>query len=457
MDTRDLTNALREATEDLAPRPDFAEAVVSGGRRRRTRTRLGAAALATTAAAVVAAVVVVGSTETAAPPPGQGDATPTPVHEPKVDTRMTLSGGNLLDDKQATARVIAAWTPGLDNDPAGDMLADRLGEPHVYWHGTTPAGPAAVVMQTVRLAADDRLPPAQRGQEVLAIGLVTTPPGTDEPRLIGLQVEFDGLGGHFLMPDDRTVVALSPVGPDFDSGAEALWVSDAISYDEDGRSQREWESIYSSELVTLTQLPEGTNPLNVRLVISGGNAPPARGGKMGAHLDLLITSGYPAQLTPVDRGLGWKTRLETGQPRGLERPEEVFTTAVRDSGLLDASSYTDDSPDWTVVAGMADGRTVVLGEWQELDNPAQLYAVLLDREGRVRSVEHVAAADRNNPLPVVYRLPDEQGTVVAAFGEQLSWRGSPSSPWSEPVDDVALLPPDATEVQVGSQVVELGS
>jgi hypothetical protein len=475
MDTRELTHALREATADLTPPPGFAEAVVDGGRRRRTRARIGAAAVVATAAAV-AAVVVVGPTQLAAPPAGRSTVAPTPPAEPKVDKRLTMSGGDLLDDDEATGRILDAWNIGIDSKPPHqglpvglvdlDLYQDRLGEPHVYWHGTTPAGPAAIVMQNIRVPETDEFPPERRGQVELAIGLVASPDGRAgepasrvfQPALLGIQSESSAPGGFFLMPDDRTVVAVNPFQADEagdQAGDQALWVSDAISYGDDGRSHREWTELSSGELVSMVHLPEDTTPLNIRLVVGPANEPPSREGKMGAHLELRITSSYPetAPATP-DRGLRWTARMAVGQPRRVDRPEDVFTAALRDSGVLDASSYTNDSPEWTVVAGMADGRTAVLGEKQELDNPAYVYAVLLDHQGAVQRVERVGVARREVALPVVYRLPDEQ-FVVAAHGRQLSWRGSSTEAWSASVTDAALVPAESTQVRVGTEVVEL--
>ncbi|MFC4856576.1 hypothetical protein [Actinophytocola glycyrrhizae] len=455
MDTREFADALREATADRVPREGFAEAVLSGSRRRRTRNRLTATAAVTGVAAAVAAVVLTVPSQSSLPP-GDSTAVTSP---PKQDLRLTRSGGELIGDADLTGRAVDAWNAGMAGAPVNPdgALDDRLGEPHVYWAGDTPVGDTVIVMQIVRLPADERVPPEERGQEVLVTGIVATAPGTDELRLLGAQ--DDPRAGQFLLPDDRTVLAVTYAGM---SGTEyeniGLWASPEIRYAEDGTAGRDWIPVAIDDGVGIGTLPSGTNPLNVRLV-TGQEAPSARvEQKTGAHLPLLRTATYPEPApSPQPHGLEWEGTLAVGEPRDLAPPpSDIFVTAIRDDGILDSASYTEQQAKWTVVAGTAGDATVILGEHQELDHPAYLYAVTLGPDERtVAGVERVAEIDRDHALPVAYQLPDAQGTVIAAQGKSLSYRASADAAWSTPVDDAALVPADATQVRVGNEVIDL--
>ncbi|MCT2585061.1 hypothetical protein [Actinophytocola gossypii] len=452
MDTRDLTNALREATDDIEPPPGFTDSVVHGGRHRRTRTRRAVtAAVAGTAVLTAAvAVAVVVPTQGAGPlPPGVSKTE----RAPKADMRLNLSGGELVHEQAVVSQVVEAWNTGMTGAPVNPdgALDDRLGEPHVYWAGETPYGVAALVMQTVRLPGDDRVPPEQQGQERVVTGLVAPAPGTDEPRLLGVQVDAPGQLGYFLLPDDRTVLAVAP--PHVPGG---LSISPEIRYAGNGTSSRAWTEVPIDGGAGVLQLPEGTNVHNVRLVAGRPDEP--ENAKLGGHLPLLRTATYPDPAPePAFHGLGWNGTLVAGEPRDLSRtPEDVFVTAVRDGNVLDPWSYVPRAPEWTVVAGLADGTTVVLGEWQELDHPAYLYAVTLRPGGyEVARVARVSEVDPERPLPVVYRVPGGQEVVVAARGQQLSYRTADDGTWSQPVADAALVPADTVSVRVGDEVVDL--
>lgn len=452
MDTRDLTHALREATEGLAPRAGFADAVVTGGRRRRTRNRLTLTTAVAGTAAVVTAVVVAGPGPLSAPPPpGASSIAP----QPKQDWRLGHFAGEHIDDPVRTTEIIETWTTGLQGGRSGPAnqngaLDQRIGDPHIYWAGETPYGEAAIVVQNVRLPADDRVPPEQQGQERIATGLVSAMPGAPEPRLLGVQVDGPGSMGHFLLPDDRTVVAVA--APD-----QAMWASGGIRYDEEV-SQRDWTAVPMRDGVGVVRLPEDTNPHNVRLVAGAEDHPPRREHmKTGAHLPLLRTATYPhASPEPAWHGLAWKGTMFAGEQRTLGLPPgDLFGTAMRDRGILDPSSYTPKAPEWMVVAGTPDERTVIVGEWQELDHPAYLYAVTVAEDGRtVLDVSRGSQVDPAKPV-ALYRLDENTGHVVAAQGRSLRYRPSPYAAWTDPVADAVLVPDHAVHVLADDDVVPL--
>lgn len=453
MDNTQLTTAMREATEDLEPQDDFAAAVLRGGRRRRTRGRvaIGAAITGAVAAAVVAAVAV--PARLSAPPPGEQ-------HDgPKQEQLLARSGGDLVHDRDTVRLATTAWQDSVDTTYVNEFgyLSHRLGEPHVYWAGTTPAGAAAVITQAAVLPASDNVEASDRGQRVVAVGLLVTSPGAKrELELVGVQFDGDhnGYGGYFVFPDNRTVLGIEP------EAGLALFVSPNTAIGAGGRSRRHWTELPGHDGVSYTQLPEPANPRNIRLAVSqAGGDPNAGEQKLGAHLPLLSAVDYIAERegVDVDNGLPWPARdMTVGDETTLPRtPLDLFGTALRESGLLDSASFDEEElgAHWQVVAGMADGRTMIVGPYQELDNPAYLFTVLVRAGGAVEKVARGPAVDPDAVLPVRVRLPGGQGWVVAAQGHQLTHRTGGA--WSAPVADAALVPDATTQVRVDGQAVDL--
>jgi len=448
MDTRDLTQALHEATAGLEPRAGFTDDVVAGGRWRRTRNRvtLASAVAATVAVAVVA---VTGPTPVSAPPPpGASNALPVS----KGDWRMSHQGGEHVDDPVRTTEIIEAWIAGLRPEtPMADAAdySDRPGDPHVFWAGDTPYGEAAIVMEIVRLGPND---------ERILTGLVAAAPSSPEPRLLGTQVDGPGEQGRFVLPDNRTVLAVAP--PDW-----GLWVSPEIRYTDEG-SRRDWTALAITGGVGIGRLPDGANPLNARLAAGDPSSPPTReNAKLGAHLPMVVTGGYPFPdpPRPLKRGLPWTSSVVIGdQTLAPKNARGLFTDALRTSALLDPSSYDDEqrSP-WLLTTARQGAPVVIVGEHQELDHPAYLYAVVLDPVSGEPGVERIGVVDQSATLPVVHRLADDGGAgtgggwVVAALGKTLSHRSGPEEAWSAATPDAAWLPDDTTQVLVGDEVVNL--
>jgi len=451
-DTTRLTTAMREATDGLEPPEDFTAAVLRGGRRRRTRGRvaIGAVVTGVVAAAVVTAAAV--PHRLAAPPPGGQP------EQPKLEQILVRSGGDLIHDRDTVRLARTAWQESVDTTYLNDFgyLSQRQGEPHVYWAGTTPAGPSAIVTQTVVLPTNDNVAPTDRGRQVVAVGLLVTSPGAKrELELVGVQLDGDqnGHGGYFLFPDNRTVLGIEP-----DDDGMALFVSPVTTIGTDGRSRRPWTELPAHDGVSYVRLPHPANPRNVRLVVSeAGGDPNAGEQKIGAHIPLLLTTDYLAEREGihVDNDLSWPSgSIPVGEKHKLPRsPANLFGTALRESGLPDPTSFEDTAGRWLVVAGMADGRTMIVGSYQELDNPAYLFTVLVRADGSVEKVTRGPVADPDAVLPVGVRLPDGQGWVVAAVGHQL--RHNAGGAWSAPVADAALVPDASTDVRVDGQDVTL--
>jgi len=211
--------------------------------------------------------------------------------------------------------------------------------------------------------------------------------------------------------------------------------------------------------IAQVRLPKAANPRNVRLVVSETGADPNAGEqKMGAYLPLLPAAFFidpSAGVTP-DNGLGWPPGdLLTGRDYDLPRsPINLFDIGLRESGLIDPASYEPIAAQWLVVAGLGDERVAIIGTYQEMDNPAYLFQVLVRPDGTVLEVKRGAPVVPSATLPIAVRMSNGAGWVVAARGEQLSHRTG-SGAWSPPLPDAGLAPDGATQVRVGDQVVNL--
>lgn len=436
MDHPDLVTALRHATEELAPRAGFADDVVIGARKRSARNRATIAIALTGTAALVAAVVVATPRSLSDPPPG-AQVTP-PV---KVDRFMNHQGGEHIGDTGRSTDVLEAWTAGLwrwPADPANDY-DDRPGDPHVYWSGDTPYGDAAIVVERVTLRSNT---------ERLLTGVVST--ATDSPglQLLGVQVGDPGEAGHFVLPDNRTILTIA-------RPAMRLWVSPQILYDTPV-SEREWTQVPVRDGVGIFQLPEGANPLNTRLVAAEQDViPNRRNAAASTNLSLALTVRFPVAVAPQPfrRGLPWRVQVDDGQVRELFDPAEHFVSALRMSEKLDPYSYREQQPPW-LISMRSPAGFLIIGEKQELDQQAYIYALTSAIDG-TSTVERLAAADPDALLPVVYRISEGGGWVVAAIGKQFSYRTSQTTTWSNPIQGLGTLPPDATQVRVGGQIVDL--
>ncbi len=145
-----------------------------------------------------------------------------------------------------------------------------------------------------------------------------------------------------------------------------------------------------------------------------------------------------------------------GTTRTTAYPYDTFTEYVADEAHGPAGSMG--PAQWFATGVLDDGTEVVVGgEMLGVVEPTQIYAVVQGKHGT--QVMHAGRAERTAPLPVRVELPDQQGWVVAAYGAKLRYRGADGSEWSRAVEDAALLPPTATEVEVtgpdGRHVVRL--
>jgi hypothetical protein len=451
MDTDELTQALRAATADLEPRHGFTAAVLRGGRRRRIRTR----AMIITGTAALIAIVGTGLYLIWHDPP--------PHVELANDPRLTQpTKGDLAGDQAFVNSAARAWRAGLPHswNASRGIFDDLRGQPHVYWAGTTPAGPAAVVLQRAYLHPHGDLSPDQFNTSQTLVGLVATDPADGVLKLVYDQYQPSGMGpqGYFQFgPGDRTLLVVDHGTP--------LFFSPTPLRAEDGRVSRSWQRMTITDGVAIAQLPADGRAVDARVVARA--TPPGldeRDLSLPGQLYLEPSSSYLAFASsgppPTGGGISFNRLpwldepaqdMRVGRPFQLPIPADPrldWMRKVEDAGLVDSGFSARGLGGWFVRAGLNDGRVAVVSELQMGNDASQIYAVLLKPDGSVDRVVPGGVVDPASPLPVRLRLPDRQGWVAAHYGGALSYRTGPNAAWRDAGHNAALLPDNATEVLV---------
>jgi hypothetical protein len=443
VNTTELSAHLRDATDGLATRPDFADAVLRGGRRRRARRRLTVAASVLAVAAVAATATVV----------TQREDDPAPV----ADARLTMpTKGDLAGDQAFLDETREVWQRDLPIAPeARDRYYDDLrGDPHVYWAGNTPAGRAAVVLQQVYVHPNNQVP--EDGLRT-AEGLVAVDPDDGQLKLVTTRMigwDEPGVADYYKFgPDDRTVLIV-------DNGKPLHY---AFEYTDKGTAEFRkikvsWRQAKPDGGVAIVSVPSAEN--SRAIIAYEGNSPPEL---ISWYDNSLVTTAASAYLglRLTDPAYRMRTDLlpwgevvwELGEPLGL--PPVVL------DGMWGYFRYVPHVSDyavgrWTIAARLPDGRVLVLKESQTGDAKPRLVA----RMGTNPSAETLALIDGGTMdpgavLPVRFRIPDGGGWIVADKGKELSYRTSPGAAWQKSGRDAALLPANATEVLVGEHFVRL--
>jgi hypothetical protein len=462
MNTDELTTHLHEATDGIELPPGFAATVARGGRRRQHRYRIAVATTATAALAVV------------------GGGTYAMVTDSGVAENQIMAGwlagptkGDLAGDQQFLDEAVTAWETGKARSPnaSAGVFDDLRGVPHVYWAGDTVAGRTAVVVQQAYLHPHAELPGGVADTLQTLVGLVATDPADGKFKLVGDQFQTapgGPLPGSFLFGEKNEVLLVVDRG-------ELLWENHIALGFEPGAVPTEevlrsaWEPVsigdgVAVEAFTTDPVPEfvvsGADPIATSAVQLP--LPPAT-----RYLHAAEAGGTGPLTSRGENALGWRGELRVGASGGPEiTPEDVFFDAVaaadpnlQQGGIeisVDAGAGSLPNHErWQVVAGLTDGRTVVLGDYRNAySTPYRFYAVLVHPD---LSTELLTGdvVNRNRTLPVRFRLPDGQGWLVAAKGAPLSYRTTSGGAWQVAGTDAALVPDETTQVKVGEQVVDL--
>jgi hypothetical protein len=370
---------------------------------------------------------------------------------------LASTKGELAGDQAFLTEVVTAWRDGLSVAPAaasGDY-DDRLGDPHVYWAGNTPAGRAAIVLQEIQV---DDSEVAKRTVE----GLVAIDPDDGKLKLVSTQARGEGQLGmtdfYKFGADDATLLVVDEGTP--------LYYTHEFAHPGlvtgDMTPEIEWHTVQATDGVALVSIPAGKV---FPTVAYQGNQPSSAidwATLSPTFFDTGIATAsrfLAARLADPDfrtSFLPWTEAWQIGTPLDLSPAE----CAARLGETLENPGLprSDYEGQWGILAALPDGRQVALREQQSRDGGPQLVGMIQKDVGggeSIGTVIHGGAIDRNAVLPVKYRVPEGGGWIVAQRGQTLSYRTTPEGQWQDAGKDSALLPDNAVEVKVGDQVVQL--
>lgn len=442
MNTEDLTRALRDATEDIEPRNSFTTDVMRGGKRRQFRRRM---AVTGTLAVVMAAGVVVSVAPWAPPSPAITAAAPSPL-------LTAATRGDLAGDADYLRDAKTAFTKGMAVLPDTVRPETRLiGEPRVYWAGNTPAGKVAVVVQEREreqggvVYLPDGIVVDASSIQPFTIGLVAGESATLVNSAWSSSLDDPGAQGFAFLfgPSDRYSIAFS--------GGAPLHVSPEWKIGDDGRGVREWTTMKDLDGISFHEFPQSVRGADVRVVRAKD---PAKAGYPEALITLpasLYAEGFDKQSKPIPgRTMDWPQN----QPLRTGATKAAPLTGDLDVGSeLQAAGYGDPFArvgviGFEVIADLPGGGSVVGVEYVPNHTGSRLYLGYRDATGKVTKWAYGGQLHAQEPLPVKVKLENGQGTLVAAHGANLRYRTTTDGPWTDAGKDAALLPANATQVEV---------
>ncbi|MEV6924434.1 hypothetical protein AB0M46_07985 [Dactylosporangium sp. NPDC051485] len=416
-----VSTALRDVASGIEPNPELVRIVRRHGRARRRRRN----ALYVATAAVLALAVAGGAVQWYMPF-GKADRGPG-----WADT-WTGTQGDLIGDQAYLNSVKAAWKGShqASANASRGIFDDLRGEPEIKWAAHTPAGRAAVVTQRARLHRHGALAPDDAGRMATLVGFVSDIDG--RPTVVDDDYGPGGtpeVTGFFAGADRSTLIVI-----DF---AESLQYSIGREYHPDGTVTRDWKPLPFQQGVAVVTTPKGVAASGVRVAADPAQPLAYR----------LANTGD--QWTYQDHRLQWKAGFQlTGPdtPQSVEAGQQACEAlSSADSVGVDLLGYAGFNPLWCATGTTPDGRSVVVGEKQIGDDPSYLYYAL--GSGAAIRYGNAGPVDASKPVPVLFALPDRQGFVAVRKDATLRYRVG-NGAWQGERRNAALLPPEATEVQV---------
>lgn len=422
MNDTDVRAILHRATDHLSSPDGLVADVRRGGRRRVVRRRTALAS----GLAVVAAASVGGALRFASAGGERID-----VASPLFDDPTR---GDLARDSAFLRQVTAAWRRAT-----GAAELWLRGEPHVVWAGSTPKGGAAYVTQR---GPDDPVATKPKGQRLIGYAgfVVPTPTGLRVLRFERLDDSgyLDGNSQAALLGPDRDTLLVLDFG-------RPVEYSPSMSYAPDGRIVRQHLPVTFRDGAASLAVP----PQRTKVTIAVGRAP------MSADSRILVVNEHEilfpdGKERPEPRRFGyvlpgadraWGASVEpVGWPLGAVIAFAPFVDSVG------THAVNAEAVDLVVFGAVPDGRRLLVGTIQYDDDPGHAVAMLGRRESEY-TVVATQAVDWRAPLPVRLRLPDGQGTLVAAPEAKLAYRTGGGA-WQDAGRGAALLPAGATEARV---------
>ncbi|MET9224937.1 hypothetical protein [Lentzea sp. NPDC003310] len=393
----ELKQAMEAATADLDVRPGFLGDVMTGGRRRHTRRLVTLTAVVALLAGAVAGGVLMRPSS----PDDRASG---------IDPRLTAAtAGNLSSSKDDVDRALAVWRTA-QTSAFGEGITDFSMASHVYWIGTTDDGPAAVVVQPVRVTGS---PDPKPLVGVVAMG-----------RLVDREVVLDPSderGRYDFGTAKGTQVVLSL--------GKRLFLSQDPVRGQDDRLTRQWRELAAdaSGVAVVSALPQSA-PVFVR-----ADSAPRPDDFTARPVRSKAETGQGRAFIPRT-GLGWTlVNCKSESPQRTRSPVQAQEDLQR-RALLDYLVSNDAAGTWEVCAWTPDGRFALAFEAF-----GRLYGALYTAEGTFSAGVVGGPAVKGTVAPVRLVLPDGQGTIVAEQGALIG---------PEQRETVWLAPAGTTEVTV---------
>ncbi len=370
----ELKQALEAATADLDVRPGFVGDVMTGARRRHTRKLLAVTAAVALLAGVTTGVVLTRSSSDD--------------RLMAIDARMVApTGGDLASSQKDIYRALALWRNAQNTPRFGENVTDFSMPSHVYWIGGTDKGPAALVVQPVRVGGSSDLKPL--------VGLVAMNEVVDRE-----VVDRPGQErGHYHFGTSGGTHVLLTLG-------KKLFMSQNPVRDQNGKLTRQWQPLQpDSSGVAVVTAPAESKPVFVR-----SDTRPEPRDFTRQPLRSKSDLGLGRAFVP-HAGLGWAglhCKSDTPPPN-LHSPAQAVVD-LQQQAYLDYLVSNDAIGSWNVCLWTPDGRYAVV-----LEAYGQLYGALYKADGTFSTAVIGGPAVKDTAAPVRLVLPDGQGTIVADF------------------------------------------
>ncbi|MFD0745851.1 hypothetical protein ACFQ1L_31490 [Phytohabitans flavus] len=299
-----------------------------------------------------------------------------------------------------------------------DPLPNMRGEPHVLWAGSTPAGPAAFI--------------AQRGGTGAAVGWIE--PTAEGPRVstvssVNAPTRMEDIGQAILLGPERDVLLVLDFGWPVELSTE-------LRYAPDGKVVRQYQPFAFDDGAGWQHV--GRQLRKITVALRRPNSQPGQ-----VYISNATYVLYPEQKeVPAPE---WFEYTLPGAPVPSRR-DNTFSALAPYVDFHGAHIEDPRLPRLTVRGATPDGRRLLVETIQFDDDPTRVVAMLARGEAEYQAVAS-GSVDWTAILPVRIRLPDAQGTLVAAPRAALQHRAG-GGRWHDAGRNAALLPATATEVRI---------
>ena len=424
-----LTDLMQDSMANVLPRPGLGEDALQTARRRLRRRH--AALFGMTGITLVGLLVGGQNLATGVKDFAVGGDGPRPSSSPVSHTQggPLADGrrhGDLANDSAYLSAVNAVWRT-YETDYPGGLYSHPVGDPAILWAGSTPAGPAALLEQTVDLTK--RIGGTSPGRYA-ALGFIGTSPTGPRVTIAHFSEDRYSSTAWFVDPDHR-VLAIT-------DNAVARGISYHFTYDKDGTARRVFTPLSFTDGMAVVELPKDASAYNTAVADLPWHS----------YSDNITPANFDLPREAPQGGVPWSEpgdylRIPLSDAEAplsddaINEKNDALIAATENSYLTSGEG----SGSWIVYGTTGTGSKVRVFQRQLNAEPARL-CLLLDGH-----LSDQGIADASAPLPVKVHLPNGQGWVVAHYGASLRARSGTDS-WQVLHADAALISDTSTEVEV---------